>query len=795
MKTNLPVTDHEVKLENGQELVTCTDLKGIITYVNPDFIEVSGFSEAELLHKNHNVVRHPDMPVAAFKDLWDTLKLGRPWCKMVKNRCKNGDYYWVKANVTPIYRNGEIVEYMSVRTKPSEQEIVAASELYGKLNRKEATLPPPSRISVASLQPQMMRWSIASVVVGIAVVVIEHLLGLDGLANILAPIISVGVLVYGSHRIISDQVKKPLDLIGNKLRQVAEGDYHTEIPIEDPGEMGELQRQIKCLAIKLGYEVNNARTEARSAERVKVALDNVSSNVMLADNNGFIIYMNEAVDSMMQRAESSIREVMPDFRASAILGSNIDFFHANPAHQRQMIEAMRETFNSRIKIGSRHFDLIANPVIDETGTRLGTVVEWQDVTAQLAAERAIENLIKQASEGELDKRINADEYHGFMRTIADGVNALLDTLVEPLQEIQRVVNGLARGDLMERMDGVYQGDFERLCKSLNGSLDQLETMVTDIRRTGASISVGASEIATGNTTLSTRTESQAASLEETAASIEEMTSTVKQNADSSQEASTLALDARKLATQGGEISAKVVKSMGEISASSRKISEIIGVIDEIAFQTNLLALNAAVEAARAGEQGRGFAVVATEVRNLAQRSASAAKEIKELISDSVARVEEGAKYVDESGDALKQIMEAIDRVSAIVSDIASASREQAIGIEQVNTAVNSMDEGTQQNAALVEEVASASASMADQAARLRELVNQFKVNSSMDEDDENPVKLKKIRQLAAAGGVAKPEVKSPKKESRTQTPSTAATNNDPKSSFTAKSDDGDWEEF
>jgi len=785
MKINEPVTDQEVKLRDGQELVTKTNLKGIITYTNPDFIEISGFSREELVGKNHNLVRHPDMPPAAFKDLWETLKLGRPWSKLVKNRCKNGDYYWVKANVTPIFRNGEIVEYMSVRTRPSAEEVEQASALYAKLKRNETSIPSPSRVASTNLSGEISKFAMIAVVLALIINAVLFFAGAPSIALMAGPIVAFLIMLWGASSCLNNRVITPLNEAKRHMLDVTEGEYLASIPLDEPGETGELKRIVKILAVKLGYEVNDAKEAAKRSQRIKVALDNVSSNVMLADNDGEIIYCNDAVINMMRNAQEDIREKLPEFNADTILGSNFDIFHENPEHQRRMLDGLKSTFNGKIKVGKRSFRLIANPVIDDQKDRLGTVVEWMDITDQLIAEEQVEQLIEKASHGELDERLDVQIYTGFMQNIASGVNQMLDAVVEPLREVKRVLNALSEGDLTQQMSGDFRGEFSELNDSLNSSIRNLNHMVGEIRSAGRSITTGASEISSGNATLSSRTEAQAASLQETAASMEQMTSTVKQNADNADEARVLATDAQTLAEKGGVISNKVVTSMGDIRASSTKIAEIIGVIDEIAFQTNLLALNAAVEAARAGEQGRGFAVVASEVRSLAQRSASAAKEIKELISDSVEKVEEGGLFVDESGKALAEIMDSIKNVSTIISEIAAASREQAIGIEQVNIAVTQMDEGTQQNAALVEQVAAASSSMEEQAGQLQGLVNQFEV-SEQESDAANaistPSSMGRLRELAAQKAVK------PVNEKRRSQPA-------PQPVITTGGSDDEWEEF
>jgi methyl-accepting chemotaxis protein len=288
-----------------------------------------------------------------------------------------------------------------------------------------------------------------------------------------------------------------------------------------------------------------------------------------------------------------------------------------------------------------------------------------------------------------------------------------------------VMNAMAEGDLTKMMEGDYEGEFAQLQQAINDTVGKMSAVVQDITETAISISSAASEISQGNVDLSQRTEEQASSLQETASSMEELTSTVRQNSDNARQANQLAVDAREKAEKGGAVIQNAIEAMSAISASSKKVADIIGVIDEIAFQTNLLALNAAVEAARAGEQGRGFAVVASEVRSLAQRSAGAAKEIKELINDSGDKVREGSALVDESGRTLEEIVEGAKKVGDIISEIAAASIEQTSGIEQVNKAVTQMDEMTQQNAALVEQAAAASESLDEQGQGLQKMMAFF----------------------------------------------------------------------
>jgi methyl-accepting chemotaxis protein len=353
-----------------------------------------------------------------------------------------------------------------------------------------------------------------------------------------------------------------------------------------------------------------------------------------------------------------------------------------------------------------------------------------DVNATMNKLTHVMNVIKQAAEaasqGDFSQAINLTDKEGFFASLSDLLNQILAANQQMITELMHVFAAVASGDLTQTMRKDYMGTQEQLKNDVNATIIKLTEVINAVQQSAEVVAQAAEEIAQGNTHLSQRTEQQASSLEQTMASMEQMTSIVQQSADNAQQANQLAAGARDSANQGGQVVEDTIRSMTEISKSSQKVADIISVIDEIAFQTNLLALNAAVEAARAGEQGRGFAVVAIEVRNLAQRSASAAKEIKALIQDSVNKVEEGTRLVDQSGKTLKEIVAAAKKVSDIISEIAAAGREQSAGIQQINKVIIQFDEMTQQNAALVEEAAIASDTLKEQAQNLKDQVAFFK---------------------------------------------------------------------
>jgi len=502
MRVNLPVTQREYEIPADAILMSATDTQSHINYANAAFISVSGFTREEILGQPHNLVRHPDMPEQAFADMWRTLKAGKSWTALVKNRRKDGDHYWVRANAAPVIRNGKTMGYMSVRTKPTRHEVKQAESTYqafrdGKAGQRAFHQGLVVRTGLwgwtSALQTMPVRWRLR---LGVGV------LGGSALA---ALALGMALACLGVGRWLNTQISRPLELI-----------------------------QAQALNVAAGQPAEN-------------------------------IHLNR---------------------------------------------------------------------VDEIGMIL---------------------------------------------------------------------------------------------RAVNQSGLNLRSLVDDVSQQVSGVRTASTEIAQGNNHLSSRTEQAASNLQETAASMEEMTATVNSNADTAQQATLLVGSAREAAAKGGQVVGQVVCTMQAISSSSKKIVDIIGVIDGIAFQTNILALNAAVEAARAGEQGRGFAVVASEVRSLAQRSSEAAREIKVLIAESVNCVDQGYALANETGESIDTLIQRIQQASALMTQVATGNAEQSQGIAQVNQAVTLLDQTTQQNAALVEESTAAVASLSDQAQRLQVAVGRFRL--------------------------------------------------------------------
>jgi methyl-accepting chemotaxis protein len=491
---------------------------------------------------------------------------------------------------------------------------------------------------------------------------------------------------------------------------------------------GLIEKNGKCNSYTIELlETTEQRSVERERAQFKSTANGVTTNLMIADRDGTIVYMNPSVSAMLKKREAQLQQVLPKFKVDSIVGSNMDVFHSNPKKQRDLLgDPSRLPFSADIKVADLEFGLTALALRDEKGRHIGSAVQWQDITEEKDAQRQIDSMVRAAIRGELDRRIDTSNYSGFMQELGDGINNLLESIVAPINASIETATAMSEGDLQFSMPGEYSGEFLALSNAMNKSMDNLRGMVQGIRAASDSVLQASSEISDGNQELTKRAEQQAGNLGEAASSIDQLSNTVKKNAETASQASGLSREAMSMAGTGEAVVSDAVAAMENISEFSKRIADIITVIDEIAFQTNLLALNASVEAARAGDQGRGFAVVASEVRNLAQRSATAAKEIKELINDSVVAVGEGTQLVGKTGQTFGELLQMFKETATMIGEIDMASQEQATAIEEVNTAVGRLEEMTNRNVALFSETSRSSAEMQGQAQQLRDQVQFFR---------------------------------------------------------------------
>lgn len=725
-------------------------LDGTILNANQNFLEAMGYSLDEVRGKHHSMFVDPVYRTSQeYRLFWDRLGRGDFEAGQYKRIGRGGKEVWIQASYNPILnadgRPFKVVKYATDITAEAIKKINSEQQMSRILGALNST---SSNVMVADPERNIIYMNKA---------VEKMLRAVEPDLRKALPHFSVDKVLGSNIDIFHRNPSHQMQLLSN-LRDT----YTSEITVAGIVFRLIVNPIFADSGERLGTVVEWIdRTKEVAAEnelsRILGALETTTTNVMIADTDRKIIYMNKSVETMLRVAEADLRSVLPHFSVDKIVGSNIDVFHKNPMHQMKLLENMTTTYTSNIVVGKRHFRLVANPIFSKTGTRLGSVVEWLDRTLEVAVETEVNKIVDAAAAGNFNERIATEGKEGFFLKLAEGLNSLVTTADKGLNDVARVLGAVAKGDLTERIEADYSGTFGDLKNYCNETTESLSKMLSDIRSAADMIFTASSEIAQGNADLSSRTEQQAANLEETASSMEEITSTVKLNADNAKQANVLAEQASTVAIDGGALIQQVVSTMNAINESARKISDIIGVIDGIAFQTNILALNAAVEAARAGDQGRGFAVVASEVRTLAQRSANAAKDIKALISDSVQKIDSGNQLVGKSGDTMKEIVSSIKRVNDIMAEIAAASAEQSTGIEEVSTAVSQMDEMTQQNAALVEQAAAAAESLQAQADQLTRNVAQFRL-------DESQIETAPAQRFPASRPAAKVPAKAPVKK-------------------------------
>lgn len=545
----------------------------------------------------------------------------------------------------------------------------------------------------------------------------------------LAPwLIAISGLLVGLGWILAAQITRRLHQAADFADAVAAGDLSRSLHADGHDEPARMLQALGRMCQNLRERHDAEHAVLLGNQRILSALDCARTNVRIVDNEGTIIYINQALRATLHEVTPKLRQTIPDFSVDTVIGRSIGIFYADPQAALARLRNLSSAVSTRMDIGGRTFDVVTNPILDADGHKIGTVGEWVDRTEQLRVEQELKDLIAAAASGNYEKRLDADGKQGFYLDLVNMLNGLMQNTASGMSDLARVLGAVARGDLTVAMQGEYQGTLATLRDDANATVQRLREVVGQIQGAAHVIHVAAREIASGNNDLSVRTERQASGIEGMASAIEEIHSSTRRNASNASQANELARQSAQTTEQGGKQMNELVRSMGAIQESSRRIGEIVGVIDSIAFQTNILALNAAVEAARAGEEGRGFSVVAAEVRNLAQRSAEAAREIKALISSSGEHVDHGATLVNDTGDTIRKVVDSFRSVTGYVSEIATASGEQSLGVEKLATAVSEIDDSTQKNAALVEEATAAAQSLEEQASALVDAVSLFSLN-------------------------------------------------------------------
>ena len=742
------------------------EMDGTIITANENFLNTVGYSLEEIQGNHHSMFVEPEYGASPdYRAFWERLNRGDFVAEEFKRLGKGGKEVVIQASYNPILdASGKPFKVIKFATDITNQKLSPAN-----LRVRTALDKCQTNVMVADTNYDIvyMNDTMLEMMRGNETKLREDLPSLDTSSLI-------GTNIDTFHKNPAHQ-RRILDTLASTAETSLEiGGLNFDLvvsPIIDDGgtRIGTVV-EWEDVTEQLAKQLEEQRL-ADDNSRIRSALDKCTTNVMVADPELNIIYMNDTMTGMMRGAESALRKDIPSLDANNLIGTCIDQFHKSPAHQRGLLEKLTGTYEADVLAGGMNFHLVVNPVLNADHVRIGTVVEWKDETMEKQVEGEIEDLVTKAVAGDLSIRIPLEGKEGFMRSLAESLNTQSANVEDVMTNLGSMLATLADGDLTNRIDAEYQGLFDEIKQNANGTAERLSSIVAELQTGANEVSSAAEEISTGTNDLSSRTEQQASSLEETAASMEEMAGTVKQNAENAQQANQLSITARDVATKGGGVVEEAVSAMSSIEESSRKISDIIGVIDEIAFQTNLLALNASVEAARAGDAGRGFAVVASEVRTLAQRSTQAAKDIKELIVDSSGQVSSGVTLVNAAGDSLTEIVDSIKKVTDIVSEIAAASEEQSTGVSEINRAITSMDEATQQNSALVEENAAAAKTLRDQSETMHSRMGFFKLG-----DDDTAYKLNKPTAPSATRG--QPRVR--------QMQAAVAT---------AINEDADWSEF
>ena len=710
-------TQKRYDLPQDMIILSTSDLQGRIVDFNEGFVIASGYTKDELVGESHSLLRHPDMPASAFKDLWVTVEDGRPWFGIVKNMRKNGDHYWVAANVAPIYEAGRITGYVSVRYAATPEQVSMAESLYGQVNAGAAKLP-VTKVGLpmeAHVLSSMALFSIAAPT--FARLFDMHMpLWIESSLSVF----SLAVTAYMIYNLF--KLEKPSNRLYRAVLDMANGHYKQ--PIEGNTPWVNMMNMVRS---RVAESAARQFDTDRSSVVMMTAMDTASTMLMVLDHRFTIRTMNKSLVSFLTQHEAAFKEEFLTFNLSQDACRSIDMFSNDPLAQRAKLEALTQPLVEEVNMAGLVVRMTCVPIV-HNGIRIGTVMEWVDRTTNARIEKEIQEVVNDVADGLFAARVNVAGSEGFHRDAGQQVNALAENLANFSHVIAHSAGEMAFSRLATGMPGEYRGTYRSVQNAFNLSMRNMNEVLGQVQHTSQEVSGAVGQLADGIQSFSDQTQQQAAAVQQTNASMNEMLSAVRANAEHVRHADQLTHGVHDRVIESSQVMQQAQQAMQSIQASGQKIGDIVVLIEGIAFQTNLLALNAAVEAARAGEHGRGFAVVASEVRSLAQKSADAAKDIKVLIDNSVQQIAQGTQLVEKTSVALQSVRESVDEVTSVVARIATTSNDQARGIDEVAKTMVIMDGVSQQSAALVEETAAAATDVSSKMHALDHLVRQFQLS-------------------------------------------------------------------
>ncbi len=702
---------------------TVSDLEGNILSCNQAFATNTGYTLGELLGQPHSIFRHPDTPKALYQNLWQRIQSGRSWVGVVKNRRKNGTAFWLSLHVTPIMDEGKIIAYKSVRFQATLTEIKQAEQLFAEINAGRQSYP-ASVVKNSKIQINGVQWGIILflVVMLMALALFEVI---SPFATALFTVVFAGLLVYFSYAL--HQAKQmPLslkhsvnDILNNRVREA--------IPVTDDW-TDALERLRLRVALGLAKEYDAGYENNLNSGLMGM----VTANLLMLNEEFKVVALSASMQVFFQRHQEKLQQVIPDFDANRLSGQPFNLLAIFGKY-------LRFTGDKKVT-GFLEFDVLglvirlrSKKILDELGNIKAYLFELEDRTEQTVVIKQISQAIDAMKNGEFNNRVTADSYDADLMEIRDDINSAMDRLAITLEVIVSVIVAQSNGNMTNKLTGVYYGKFKDLQTVMNESVQLISTVLRHTQDASSIVHDTSDQLMARASHLSAQSKTQTQTMQETSQAMERIAHSVQENTHHATNVADLTQQVKHKTQAGAEVMQETIGAMREIQTASRRIGEIVSLIDSIAFQTNLLAINAAVEAARSGEHGRGFAVVAGEVRNLALKSAASAKDIKHLIDDSVARIDLGTQLANKSGAMLGEISSAINQVAGMIDQIAQASVVQSGQVDQVHRAITGINQVTAEYDASVEAILTAAEALEKEADLLKHSVAFFHLSDEGEE--------------------------------------------------------------